>query len=84
LQASCAGLSVTCEQLNFSVDQIILAGQKIGVSAMATGLFYMLALLNRAEAQVSASTGWKLIDLRSVLVVVVVGLMEVYQSSQYR
>jgi hypothetical protein len=43
----------------------------------------MLALLNRAEAQVSASTGWKLIDLRSVLVVVV-GLMEVYQSSQYR
>ncbi len=51
---------------------------------MAAGLFYMLALLNRAEAQVSASTGWKLIDLRSVLVVVVVGLMEVYQSSQYR
>jgi len=50
---------------------------------MAAGLFCTLALLNRAEAQVSASTGWKLIDLRSVLLVVV-GLMEVYQSSQYR
>jgi hypothetical protein len=50
---------------------------------MAAGLSCMLALLNRAEAQVSASTGWKLIDLRSVLVVVV-GLMEVYESSQYR
>jgi hypothetical protein len=51
---------------------------------MAAGLSCMLALLNRAEAQVSASTGWKLIDLRSVLVVVIVGLMEVYESSQYR
>jgi hypothetical protein len=68
-------LSVTRE-LNFSVDQIIMAWQKMALLAVA-GLLCMSALLNGAEATesassssllnktaetVSASNSWKLID----------------------
>jgi len=47
------GLSLTRE-LNFSVDQIVMAWQKMGLLAVA-GVLCMSALLNGAEASVSAS-----------------------------
>jgi hypothetical protein len=60
--ATCAGLSVTRE-LNFSVDQIIMTCQKMALLALAAGLLCMSALLNGAEASVSArNSSWKLID----------------------
>ncbi len=70
------GLSLTRE-LNFSVDQIVMAWQKMALLAVA-GVLCMSALLNGAEASVSASNlplrnatqasgvsvsnSWKLID----------------------
>jgi hypothetical protein len=70
------GLSLTRE-LNFSVDQIIMAWQKMALLAVA-GVLCMSALLNGAEASASASNpplrnatqasgvsvsnSWKLID----------------------
>jgi hypothetical protein len=53
LQAT-TGLSVTRE-LNFSVDQIIMAWQKMALLAVA-GLLCMSAFLNGAEATESASS----------------------------
>jgi hypothetical protein len=47
------GLSLTRE-LNFSVDQIVMAWQKMALLAVA-GVLCMSALLNGAEASVSAS-----------------------------
>jgi hypothetical protein len=47
------GLSLTRE-LNFSVDQIVMAWQKMALLAVA-GVLFMSALLNGAEASVSAS-----------------------------
>ncbi len=73
------GLSLTRE-LNFSVDQIVMAWQKMALLAVA-GVLCMSALLNGAEASVSASNPplhnatqasgvsvsncWKLIDTSS-------------------
>ncbi len=70
------GLSLTRE-LNFSVDRIVMAWQKMALLAVA-GVLCMSALLNGAEASVSASNpplrnatqasgvsvsnSWKLID----------------------
>jgi hypothetical protein len=47
------GLSLTRE-LNFSVDRIVMAWQKMALLAVA-GVLCMSALLNGAEASVSAS-----------------------------
>ncbi len=47
------GLSLTRE-LDFSVDQIVMAWQKMALLAVA-GVLCMSALLNGAEASVSAS-----------------------------
>ncbi len=73
------GLSLTRE-LHFSVDQIVMAWQKMAVLAVA-GVLCMSALLNGAGASVSAtnpplrnatqasgvsvSNSWKLIDTSS-------------------
>jgi hypothetical protein len=73
------GLSLTRE-LNFSVDQIVMAWQKMAVLAVA-GVLCMSALLNGAGASVTAtnppsrnatqasgvsvSNSWKLIDTSS-------------------
>jgi hypothetical protein len=67
-------------ELNFSVDQIVMAWQKMALLAVA-GVLCMSALLNGAEASVSASNpplrnatqasgvsvsnSWKLIDTSS-------------------
>ncbi len=43
------------QPLNFSDHQIIMASQKMALLAVAAGLLYLSALLNWAEASVSAS-----------------------------
>jgi hypothetical protein len=43
------------QPINFSLDQIIMASQKMALLAVAAGLLCMSALLNGAEGQVSAS-----------------------------
>ncbi len=42
------------QPLNFSLDQIIMASQKMALLAVAAGLLCMSALINGAEASVSA------------------------------
>jgi hypothetical protein len=42
------------QPLNFSLDPIIMASQKMALLAVAAGLLCMSALLNGAEASVSA------------------------------
>jgi hypothetical protein len=42
------------QPLNFSLDQIIMAWQKMALLAVAAGLLCMSALLNGVEASVSA------------------------------
>jgi hypothetical protein len=42
------------QPLNFSLDHIIMASQKMALLAVAAGLLCMSALLNGAEASVSA------------------------------
>jgi hypothetical protein len=42
------------QPLNIILDQIIMASQKMALLAVAAGLLFMSALLNGAEASVSA------------------------------